>query len=75
MVYVGGSPVGDREVFVGDSDELADVRWVSLDEADAAFAPFGGMSLRSTTTCVASWDDASLILFETVRPVRAVAPI
>ena len=43
MVYVAGEPVGGADVFVGDSDELADVRWVSLAEADEAFAPFGGM--------------------------------
>lgn len=44
MVYVAGEPVsGAEEVYVGDSEELADVRWVSLAEADEAFAPFGGM--------------------------------
>src|SRR5262249_8101033 len=36
MVYVAAEPVrpGDLDVFVGDSDELAEVRWVSLAEAD-----------------------------------------
>jgi 8-oxo-dGTP diphosphatase len=43
MIYVVGEPVEETEVFVGDADELAAVRWVSLAEADAAFAPFGGM--------------------------------
>lgn len=44
MIYVAGTPApGKAEVFVGDRDELADVRWISLDEADEAFAPFGGM--------------------------------
>jgi 8-oxo-dGTP pyrophosphatase MutT (NUDIX family) len=43
MIYVAGEPVDGADVFVGDSEELADVRWVSLDEADEAFAPFGGM--------------------------------
>lgn len=43
MIYVAGEPVGDAAVFVGDADELTAVRWVSLAEADAAFAPFGGM--------------------------------
>lgn len=43
MIYVAGIPLGDTEVFVGDTEELADVRWVTLAEADEAFAPFGGM--------------------------------
>lgn len=43
MIYVAGMPVEESDVFVGDREELADVRWVSLAEADAAFAPFGGM--------------------------------
>lgn len=43
MIYVAGTPDEDSDVFVGDREELADVRWVSLAEADAAFAPFGGM--------------------------------
>lgn len=43
MIYVAGTPVEDANVFVGDREELADVRWVSLADADAAFAPFGGM--------------------------------
>jgi 8-oxo-dGTP pyrophosphatase MutT (NUDIX family) len=43
MIYVAGTPVEDSEVFVGDREELTDVRWVTLAEADAAFAPFGGM--------------------------------
>jgi 8-oxo-dGTP diphosphatase len=36
MVYVAAEPVrpGDLDVFVGDSDELAEVRWVNLYEAD-----------------------------------------
>lgn len=43
MIYVAGTPVEHSDVFVGDQEELTDVRWVSLAEADAAFAPFGGM--------------------------------
>jgi NADH pyrophosphatase NudC (nudix superfamily) len=43
MIYVAGEPVEHSEVFVGDREELADVRWVSLAEADQAFEPFGGM--------------------------------
>lgn len=43
MIYVAGTPTGDPDVFVGDEEELKAVRWVSLTEADEAFAPFGGM--------------------------------
>jgi excisionase family DNA binding protein len=44
-IYVTGHPApGKADVFVGDREELADVRWVSLEEADAAFEPFGGMA-------------------------------
>src|SRR5262249_39501498 len=36
MIYVAAEParVHDTDVFVGDSDELEDVRWVGLAEAD-----------------------------------------
>jgi 8-oxo-dGTP pyrophosphatase MutT (NUDIX family)/transcriptional regulator with XRE-family HTH domain len=34
MVYVAAVPTHGTEVFVGDEDELAEVRWVSLAEAD-----------------------------------------
>jgi 8-oxo-dGTP diphosphatase len=35
MVYVAAAPVGNTlHVFVGDEDELAEVRWASLPEAD-----------------------------------------
>jgi 8-oxo-dGTP pyrophosphatase MutT (NUDIX family)/transcriptional regulator with XRE-family HTH domain len=36
MIYVAAEPVrpGDLDVFVGDSDELAEVRWIGLAEAD-----------------------------------------
>jgi 8-oxo-dGTP pyrophosphatase MutT (NUDIX family) len=35
MVYVAARPAGrSREVFVGDADELAEVRWLTLAEAD-----------------------------------------
>jgi NADH pyrophosphatase NudC (nudix superfamily) len=35
MVYVAAAPVGSTlNVFVGDEDELAEVRWASLAEAD-----------------------------------------
>ena len=33
MIYMAGRPVRGTSVFVGDRDELAEVRWVSLAEA------------------------------------------
>lgn len=43
MIYVTGEPADETDVFVGDNEELADVRWVSLAEAEEALAPFGGI--------------------------------
>ena len=36
MIYIAAEPArpGDLDVFVGDTDELAEVRWLSLAEAD-----------------------------------------
>lgn len=34
MIYMAATPTEGTDVFVGDSDELAEVRWVSLAEAD-----------------------------------------
>jgi 8-oxo-dGTP pyrophosphatase MutT (NUDIX family) len=34
MVYIAARPTHGTEIFVGDEDELAEVRWVSLAEAD-----------------------------------------
>lgn len=34
MVYMAARPTHGTEIFVGDEDELAEVRWVSLAEAD-----------------------------------------
>jgi 8-oxo-dGTP pyrophosphatase MutT (NUDIX family) len=34
MIYLAAKPVGDTYVFVGDEAELAEVRWLSLSEAD-----------------------------------------
>ena len=43
MIYIAAEPVrpDDLEVFVGDEDELAEVRWVSLAEADELMAEYG----------------------------------
>jgi NADH pyrophosphatase NudC (nudix superfamily) len=34
MIYMAARPTHGTEIFVGDADELAEVRWVSLAEAD-----------------------------------------
>jgi 8-oxo-dGTP diphosphatase len=34
MIYIAALPTHGTDVFVGDEDELAEVRWVSLAEAD-----------------------------------------
>jgi len=34
MIYIAAKPTRGTEIFVGDEDELAEVRWVSLAEAD-----------------------------------------
>lgn len=34
MIYLACSPTEGTDVFVGDPDELAEVRWISLAEAD-----------------------------------------
>jgi 8-oxo-dGTP diphosphatase len=43
MIYIAAEPVrpDDLEVFVGDVAELAEVRWVSLAEADELMAAYG----------------------------------
>lgn len=34
MIYLACSPTGKTDVFVGDEEELAEVRWVGLDDAE-----------------------------------------
>ncbi|MGH3680134.1 MAG: NUDIX hydrolase [Natronosporangium sp.] len=34
MIYLACYPLGKTDVFVGDEEELAEVRWVSLEEAE-----------------------------------------
>jgi 8-oxo-dGTP pyrophosphatase MutT (NUDIX family) len=53
MIYLAARPIGATDVFVGDEAELADVRWLSLAEADdlllGMFAPvraYLGRALR-----------------------------
>jgi 8-oxo-dGTP pyrophosphatase MutT (NUDIX family) len=40
MIYMHAVPVGSTAVFVGDEQELAEVRWVSLAEAEALTQPY-----------------------------------
>ena len=41
MVYISARPAGPLDVFVGDEEELAEVKWVSLAEVDELMAPYG----------------------------------
>ena len=41
MIYLAATPTHGTEVFVGDEDELAEVKWVSLAEADELMAAYG----------------------------------
>lgn len=41
MIYLAAQPTHGTEIFVGDEDELAEVRWVSLAEADELMAEYG----------------------------------
>jgi len=44
MVYVSAQPANSStKVIVGDAEELAEVRWLSLKEADELTAPVGGI--------------------------------
>jgi 8-oxo-dGTP pyrophosphatase MutT (NUDIX family) len=41
MIYLAAIPTHGTEVFVGDEEELAEVRWVSLAEAEKLMAAYG----------------------------------
>lgn len=41
MIYLAARPTHGTDAFVGDEDELAEVRWVSLAEADELMAEYG----------------------------------
>ncbi len=41
MIYMAARPTHGTDIFVGDRDELAEVRWVSLSEADQLMQPHG----------------------------------
>jgi excisionase family DNA binding protein len=40
MIYMAAKPTHGTNIFVGDLDELAEVRWVSLAEAEQLMQPF-----------------------------------
>lgn len=41
MIYMAAKPTRGTDVFVGDRDELAEVRWVTLTEAEQLMQPYG----------------------------------
>ena len=41
MIYLAATPTHGTDVFVGDEEELAEVRWVSLAEADELMKTYG----------------------------------
>jgi 8-oxo-dGTP pyrophosphatase MutT (NUDIX family)/transcriptional regulator with XRE-family HTH domain len=41
MIYIAARPTHGTEIFVGDEDELAEVRWASLAEVDELMAAYG----------------------------------
>jgi len=41
MIYMAAQPTHGTEIFVGDQDELAEVRWVTLTEAERLMQPYG----------------------------------
>ena len=57
MIYVAGHPVRGTEVFVGDRAELAEVRWVSLSEADELMGGQMFGPVREYLTRAESHDD------------------
>jgi len=41
MIYMAARPTHGTDIFVGDRDELAEVRWVTLSEAEQLMQPYG----------------------------------
>jgi 8-oxo-dGTP pyrophosphatase MutT (NUDIX family) len=41
MIYMAARPTHGTDIFVGDRDELAEVRWVPLAEAEELMQPYG----------------------------------
>ena len=45
MIYMAARPTHGTDIFVGDRDELAEVRWVTLPEAEQLMQPYGMFGL------------------------------
>jgi 8-oxo-dGTP pyrophosphatase MutT (NUDIX family) len=41
MIYMAARPTHGTDIFIGDQDELAEVRWASLTEAEQLMQPYG----------------------------------
>jgi len=41
MIYIAAKPTHGTDIFVGDRDDLAEVRWVPLAEAEELMQPYG----------------------------------
>ncbi len=41
MIYMAAQPTHGTDIFVGDRHELAEVRWVTLAEAEQLMQPYG----------------------------------
>jgi 8-oxo-dGTP pyrophosphatase MutT (NUDIX family) len=41
MIYMAAKPTHGTDIFVGDRDELAEVRWVTLVQAEQLMRPYG----------------------------------
>ncbi len=41
MIYMAARPTHGTDIFVGDRDELAEVRWITLTEAEQLMQPYG----------------------------------
>ncbi|HXW43824.1 MAG TPA: hypothetical protein VEL03_03500 [Streptosporangiaceae bacterium] len=41
MIYTAAEPTHGTDIFVGDRDEVAEVRWVPLAEAEERMQPYG----------------------------------
>lgn len=59
MIYVAARPEHGTKVFVGDEDELAEVKWVSLAEAEQLMPTMYGLVREHLTTVLRSDKRAS----------------
>jgi 8-oxo-dGTP pyrophosphatase MutT (NUDIX family) len=67
MIYVAAEPVrqDDLDVFVGDTDELAEVRWLSLAEADELLP-------ACLSLCATTWSAPSRGTNGRLRPLAQI---